>query len=214
MLFSFYDTGTASVGSYLYSTAYQAKNTWVWEHPQYSGSSNQEVEAMVLDSSHRLNLFNPANPTSTTPVIVLDPTVPQITVNGQPISTLGGSPGSLVVGVGDNAGTQDLAEGQGVTASGTDSSGFGYGTTAEGYAQVAMGRYNVDQSENGAAPVSGSWVGTDPLFELGDGQTAASPSDAVVVYKNGDAVFSGTSVTFQGVVTVQPGGDIPMFTGQ
>jgi hypothetical protein len=33
-----------------------------------------------------------------------------------------------------------------------------------------------------------------------------TPSDALVVYKNGNATLSGT-------LTVAPGGDIPMFTG-
>jgi hypothetical protein len=50
------------------------------------------------------------------------------------------------------------------------------------------------------------------LFEIGNGTT--KPSDALVVYKNGDIVMTGTSVICSGTLTVAPGGDIPMFTGQ
>ena len=55
----------------------------------------------------------------------------------------------------------------------------------------------------GGDPIN--WVASDPLFEVGNG-TYQARSDALVVYKNGNAAF-------QGVVTVAPGGDIPMYTG-
>jgi hypothetical protein len=55
-----------------------------------------------------------------------------------------------------------------------------------------------------------SWVGTDPIFEVGngyvDGEWVLHQSDALEVYKNGNVTVSGT-------LTVQPGGDIPMFSG-
>ena len=61
-------------------------------------------------------------------------------------------------------------------------------------------------------------MATDPLFEVGNGSgsrfdnppignpDATGPSDALVVYKNGNAVLQGT-------LQVAPGGDIPMYSG-
>lgn len=84
-------------------------------------------------------------------------------------------------------------------ASGQNASAFGESSKAASYDALVLGRYNVG---GGSAT---TWVATDPLFEVGNG-TSQTHSDALVVYKNGSA-------SFQGVVTVAPGGDIPMYTG-
>jgi hypothetical protein len=86
------------------------------------------------------------------------------------------------------------------TASGMYSTASGYYTQANAYVSFSMGYYNI----GGGNP--NTWVSTDPLFEIGNG-TPTTPSDALIVYKNGSA-------TFQGPVTVAPGGDIPMYTGE
>jgi hypothetical protein len=72
---------------------------------------------------------------------------------------------------------------------------------------VAIGRWNLGYIQFGGPPSASTttWISTDPLFEIGNG-TQSHPSDALIVYKNGNAVLSGT-------LTVAPGGDIPMFTG-
>jgi len=68
------------------------------------------------------------------------------------------------------------------------------------------------------------------LFEIGDGSTSSN-SDALVVYKNGNAavqgnvttggnvtaggtLITGAGITANGIITAQPGGSIPMYTGQ
>jgi hypothetical protein len=90
-------------------------------------------------------------------------------------------------------------------ALGVFSSSSGYGTHADAYGSFVVGLMNA----GGGNP--NAWVSTDPLFEVGNGTYTwntgtGTNSDAFVVYKNGNAVVSGT-------LTVAPGGDIPMFSG-
>jgi hypothetical protein len=56
-----------------------------------------------------------------------------------------------------------------------------------------------------------NWVDTDPLFEVGNGVSGA-PSDALVVYKNGNTVVSGTLAISgsSNAVLVNPAGDLSM----
>ena len=105
------------------------------------------------------------------------------------------------------SGTSSLATGTSTTASGVNAMAAGCVTTASAYASFAVGTANVG---GGSAT---TWVATDPLFEIGNGKqgTSGNPaatghSDALIVYKNGNAVLQGT-------LQVSPGGDIPMFTG-
>lgn len=129
------------------------------------------------------------------------------------------SAGAYSFSVGDNAATVQadaFAAGFGVTAAGhasaafnylTLASGFstfagGFATRADSFASVAFGRFNLA----GYTGPNGDWEWNpeDPLFELGNGTGYSARSNALTVYKNGNA-------TFQGVVRVAPGGDIPMF---
>ena len=59
---------------------------------------------------------------------------------------------------------------------------MGIHTSAQTLAQVAIGQYNKDYgtSSNGA----GNWVSTDPLFVIGNGSSATTRSDAMVVLKD------------------------------
>jgi len=127
--------------------------------------------------------------------------------------------GSTAFGIGAAAlGFTSVAFGYYTTASAYDSSAFGCLTTASGYYSTAFGHCTTASAEYsfviGAYNVGGAGPtvsGTDPVFEIGNGYynsttSTAVPSDALVVYRNGSA-------TFQGPVTVAPGGDIPMFSG-
>ena len=71
------------------------------------------------------------------------------------------------------------AMGFGTTASGSNSIAMGYSTNASSYLSTAMGRYNVDGGN------ATSWVATDPLFEIGNGTSTTSRSNAFTVLKNG-----------------------------
>ena len=98
-----------------------------------------------------------------------------------------------------------LATNSSTYAAGECSTAMGYSTSVSSYAAVAIGRYNVDKTETLGTPSATSWASTDPAFEIGNG-TSSTPSDALVVYKDGSAQFAGA-------VKVPQSGDIPMFTG-
>jgi hypothetical protein len=66
------------------------------------------------------------------------------------------------------------------TASGNVSTAMGYYTTAGSIASCAIGKYNI-----GGGTV-GSWVSTDPLFEIGMGSDDTNRANAVTVLKNGN----------------------------
>jgi len=71
------------------------------------------------------------------------------------------------------------AMGQDTIASGNVSTAMGQETTAQAYASLVLGRYNL---------ISGttlSWVATDPVFVIGNGTSAGSPSNAMTVLKDG-----------------------------
>jgi len=85
------------------------------------------------------------------------------------------------------------AKGQASTSTGTDtnasgSSSFstGFRTNADSYASFVIGRYNV-----GGGNVA-SWVDTDPLFEIGIGNST-NPKDAVYVDKLGRVGINTTT---------------------
>ena len=116
------------------------------------------------------------------------------------VSTRAGNYASTAFGDRSYAsGHTSFATGFTTTASGQASSTFGGNTSAEGaaaiaagvgtvarpFASLAIGQYNV---------VSGSpntWYSTDPVFIIGNGDSDAARSNAVTVFKNGTARFSG-----------------------
>jgi len=84
-------------------------------------------------------------------------------------------------------------------------------TTGAAYDAFVVGRYNLGGGTGTTTWLGGginttTWVATDPLFEVGNGTTSSNPGDALSVDKSGNVVAGG-------VITAQPGGDIPMFTG-
>nr|VFK66807.1 MAG: H-type lectin domain-containing protein [Candidatus Kentron sp. UNK]VFK72227.1 MAG: H-type lectin domain-containing protein [Candidatus Kentron sp. UNK] len=90
--------------------------------------------------------------------------------------------GYASVAFGDHTTASNLAStafGFLTTASGQVSTAFGVNTTAQSFSSLVMGRYNV---------ISGSttgWVGTDPLFVIGNGSSSSNRRNAVTVLKNG-----------------------------
>lgn len=98
-----------------------------------------------------------------------------------------------------NTGLYSFSFGSDTFATGSYTTAYGANTSAQSYFSFVLGTYNV----GGGSKTT--WVATDPIFEIGNG-TSSTPSDAMVVYKNGNAIL-------QGVLQVAPGGDIPMYTG-
>jgi hypothetical protein len=90
------------------------------------------------------------------------------------------------------SGTNSIAMGEESVASGSNSISLGFGTRASSYASLAIGRCNVG---GGSAT---TWVGTDPVFEIGNGFYMSFPPygayrlNSFTVLKNGK-VGIGTS---------------------
>lgn len=80
-----------------------------------------------------------------------------------------------------------IAIGENTQATGTNGISVGTGTNANSYYSVAMGYYNIIPTANAT-----SWVATDPLFTIGNGQTSLTRSNAMMILKNGN-VGIGTS---------------------
>ncbi len=101
-------------------------------------------------------------------------------------------------------GNMSASFGDSTVAMGDSTFAMGYFTGAEAYASLAIGRYNIGGGNHSA------WIDTDPVFEIGNGRAAQNGeteptlSNALTVYKNGDA-------TFTGVVRVAPSGDVRMY---
>ena len=90
----------------------------------------------------------------------------------------------------------------GTSAHGYSSLAAGYGTVADSFASFVIGAFN----SGGYSGPNGfqQWNAQDPVFEIGNGSDWWHRSNALTVFKNGSATFSG-------VVRVARGGDIPMF---
>jgi hypothetical protein len=93
---------------------------------------------------------------------------------------------NISVGPGSSAGYGSFAAGNGATTSGLYASALGLGTTAQGYNQFVIGQYNSPQG-TGTANTNA----TDALFIIGNGSSAAAPSNAFVVRRNGDTEIKG-----------------------
>lgn len=84
-----------------------------------------------------------------------------------------------------NKALSDYAQafGKNSIASGQVSTAIGEGIRSEAQFSMAVGRWNIG---GGTAK---SWIGTEPLFEIGNGGGDGSRSNALTVYKSGDAIF-------------------------
>jgi hypothetical protein len=113
---------------------------------------------------------------------------------------------SVSMAGGNASGVESLAVGDSYTQ-GVLTAAFGT-TQVEAYESLAIGQYNVGGGN------TTTWVATDPLFEVGNGSINPStlmptPSDAFVVYKNGNVKAQGT-VSVHSTIRCAAGGDISM----
>jgi hypothetical protein len=144
---------------------------------------------------------------------------------------------SVALGESNTAsGNYSVALGQSV-ANGDYSMAIGNQTTAQAYDSFVIGTYNVGKNITGGASEAHYWSTNDPIFEIGNGSTSTNTSDALAVYKNGNAAVQGTfsaggtisttnaisagsistssNIVANGVISCLPGGDLSMgsFTG-
>jgi hypothetical protein len=81
---------------------------------------------------------------------------------------------------------QAWAMGDNTLASGVNAVSMGFYTTAQCYSSLVIGRYNVVAGNNN------SWVGTDPVFVIGNGTgTGALANNAMLIQKNGVGYIGG-----------------------
>ncbi len=93
---------------------------------------------------------------------------------------------SVAMGFGTLAsGSNSTAIGMNSIASGDGSFAAGTGVSAPSYREVVLGSYNTTYTP---ADVTG-WTDTDRLFVIGYGYDMNHRSDAIIVYKNGVALF-------------------------
>ncbi|MBK8547731.1 MAG: hypothetical protein IPL63_10215 [Saprospiraceae bacterium] len=79
------------------------------------------------------------------------------------------------------SGNGSMAVGELTKASGNRSIAMGVETTASSFGSLAMGRYN----DSIVTSSKTSWVATDPVFIIGNGDSDANRKNAMTVYKNG-----------------------------
>lgn len=88
-----------------------------------------------------------------------------------------------------------IAMGEAATASGAGSLAIGTGATANSFRGMALGSFPVLRTDASAT----TWVATDPLLTVSNGETDSARSNAMVVLKNG-------------AVLIKPSGDLSMGT--
>lgn len=88
----------------------------------------------------------------------------------------------------DATGSGSTAIGNRNRATTTNSSAFGYDNIVDVYQMTAIGSYNEDPSGS-----STSWVATDPVFMIGNGQNPGNRSTAMTVLKNGNVGIGNTN---------------------
>lgn len=92
--------------------------------------------------------------------------------DGQYSTAMGFNSDALAIGA--------FAAGYNADATGNYSVGIGHFVNANSFSSIAVGRYNI----GGGNP--SSWVGTDPIFEIGIGSSSSNKLNAMTVRKNGN----------------------------
>ena len=73
-------------------------------------------------------------------------------------------------------------------STGSYSFAAGFQTNSLPFASMAIGRYNIDTIGD-----SNTWVSTDPVFVIGNGEDAANRNNAFTVLKNGKTAINGSN---------------------
>ena len=97
---------------------------------------------------------------------------------------------AFVLGHNSTASSYEAAAfGYDVNALGEQSIGFGHDLTALSNYEIVLGRYNSIYAPSSAT----SWVPTDRLFSIGNGENSASRSNAFTILKNGNTGIGTTT---------------------
>lgn len=118
---------------------------------------------------------------------------------------------SMALGISGDGGTEytsanasfSFAIGRFAVTNGNYSTAIGYQVKSDTYYGFAIGRWNLGGGNSSA------WVGTDPLLEIGNGNSSTARSNALTVYKNGNVNVSG-SATIEGELSSSGSLDLPI----
>jgi hypothetical protein len=95
---------------------------------------------------------------------------------------------ATAMGLSTNAnGVVSTAMGNNTTANGTNSTSMGNGTNALSFNSLAIGSFN----DSIAISSPNTWISSDPIMYIGNGQTNLTRSNAMVVYKNANVDING-----------------------
>jgi hypothetical protein len=93
---------------------------------------------------------------------------------------------SIAMGTAGSAtGTSSVALGNYTQASASNSAAIGNNTSARSTSEIALGSYNTIYTPGSTT----SWNSTDRILVVGNGQSSATRSDALVILKNGNSGF-------------------------
>jgi len=112
---------------------------------------------------------------------------------GSYATTIGGgnsASGSYSTAIGNKNtayGNSSTAMGQQTVSQGAMAMAIGYATRAKAFASLSIGQYNDEIFSS----QSNSWLASDPVFIIGNGLGSLTPSNAMVVYKNGNTDIDG-----------------------
>lgn len=96
---------------------------------------------------------------------------------------------SIALGPSDAYGYNSFSTGWVTEARGNYASTFGYRTKAYPYASMALGRYNLISGDSAA------WIGSDPIFIIGDGTADNTRSNSFLIQKNGQTAIGYNAPT-------------------
>lgn len=121
------------------------------------------------------------------------------------ISASGANGGNVALGIGNTisgSASESLATGRLTVVTGQRAASFGSESTAQAFASMVLGRFNVLQG------TTTSWVTTDDLFVAGNGANSGARANAFKITKDGQAVIEravynpGTTQSLTGNITI------------
>ncbi len=94
-------------------------------------------------------------------------------------------------------GNFSTAMGADTSANGSFATAMGFATYAASWCETTIGCFNTAA----VGPSASNWVGSDRLFVIGNGTSLSAHSDALIVFKNGNATLQGDLIAKSFVTT-------------
>ncbi|MCF6359233.1 MAG: tail fiber domain-containing protein [Cyclobacteriaceae bacterium] len=177
-------TGNSTIASGNFSTAMGSNSVASGEYSTVMGLSTtaSEESSTAMGNGTRASGINSTAMGSGT-------TASGINSTAMGATTIASGGGSIAMGANGTvaSGFVSTAMGYTTTASGDYSTTMGNRTTSRSFAETTPGAWNTDYTPNSAT----TFNTTDRLFVIGNGQNGATRSDALIIYKSGNAILNG-----------------------